>query len=152
MRGTKYTKYAEDTPEYKSMTKFGKLLGIKWKDWVEEVHDNMSGLEYVREIFLTFGVEANSKNKVIHQYLYHYFDTAFRGLPNVSAKGYTVKGKSINKVSVPASARQGVTIHLKDSLHTSGISFAAVDKQTIKGTITDVGKYTTKKLKTLIQL
>lgn len=51
MRGTKYTKYAEDTPEYKSMTKFGKLLGIKWKDWVEEVHDNMDGLEYVREIF-----------------------------------------------------------------------------------------------------
>lgn len=145
MRGTKYTKYAEDTPEYKSMTKFGKLLGIKWKDWVDEVHDNMDGLEYVREIFLTHGVEANSKNKVIHQYLYHYFDTAFRGLPNVSAKGYTVKGKFINKVvSVPASARQGVTVLLKDSLHTSGMSFAAIDKQTLKGTITDVGKYTFK--------
>ena len=145
MRGTKYTKYAEGTPEYKSMTKYGKLLGIKWKDWVEEVHDNMSGLEYVREIFLTFGVEANSKNKVVHQYLYHYFDAAYRGLPNVSAKGYTVKGKFINKVvSVPASARQGVTVLLKDSLHTSGMSFAAIDKQTIKGTITDVGKYTFK--------
>ena len=144
MRGTKYTKYAEDTPEYKSMTKFGKLLGIKWKDWVEEVHDNMSGLEYVREIFLTHGVEANSKNKLIHQYLYHYFDAAFRGLPNVSAKGYT-KGKFIRKVvTYPPSARQGVTIHLKDSLHTSGISFDAIDKQTVKGTITDVGKYTFK--------
>ena len=148
MRGTKYTKYAEDTPEYKSMTKFGKLLGIKWKDWVEEVHDNMSGLKYVREIFLTFGVEANSKNKLNHQYLYHYFDTAFRGLPNVSAKGYVVKGKFLPKVvTYPPSARQGVTIHLKDSLHTSGISFAAIDKQTVKGTITDVGKYTFKYVK-----
>ena len=145
MRGTNYVKYSEDTEEYKSMTKYGKLLGIKWKDWVEEVHDNMSGLEYVREIFLTFGVEANSKNKVVHQYLYHYFDTAYRGLPNVSAKGYTVKGKFINKVlSLPPSARQGVTIHLKDSLHTSGLSFAAIDKQLVKGTITDVGKYTFK--------
>lgn len=142
MRGTNYVKYSEDTAEYKAMTKFGKLLGIKWKDWVEEVHENMSGLEYVREIFLTFGVEANSKNKLNHQYLYHYFDAAYRGLPNVSAKGFTVKGKFINKVvSVPASARQGVTVYLKDSLHTSGISFAAVDKQTIKGTITDVGNY-----------
>lgn len=145
MRGTNYVKYAEDTEEYKSMNKYGKLLGLKWKDWVEEVHDNMDGLEYVREIFLTFGVEANSKNKVVHQYLYHYFDAAYRGLPNVSAKGYTVKGKFINKVvAVPASARQGVTVHLKDSLHTSGMSFAAIDKQTIKGTITDVGKYTFK--------
>lgn len=148
MRGTKYTKYTEDTPEYKSMTKFAKLLGIKWKDWVDEVHDNMSGLEYVREIFLTHGVEANSKNKVIHQYLYHYFDSAFRGLPNVSAKGYVVKGKFISKVATfPASARQGVTVLLKDSLHTSGISFAAIDKQTVKGTITDVGKYTFKYIK-----
>lgn len=145
MRGTKYTVYAEDAPEYKSMNKYGKLLGIKWKDWVEEVHNNMSGLEYVREIFLTYGVEANSKNKVIHQYLYHYFDIAFRGLPNVSAKGYDGKDKFLSKaVSYPASARQGVTIHLKDLLHTSGISFAAIDKQLVKGTITDVGKYTFK--------
>lgn len=146
MKGTKYTKYAEDTDEYKAMNKYGKLLGIKWKDWVEEVHENMSGLEYVREIFLTFGVEANSKNKLIHQYLYHYFDAAYRGLPNVSAKGYVVRDSwfSFRKVSYPASARQGVTIHLKDSLHTSGISFAAINKETIKGTITGVGKYTFK--------
>lgn len=145
MRGTKYTKYAEDTEEYKSMTKYGKLLGIKWKDWVEEVHENMSGLKYVREIFLTFGLEANSKNKLIHQYLYHYFDSAYRGLPNVSAKSYTVKGKFIsNVVALPASAKQGVTVHLKDSLHTSGIAFAAINKETIQGTIAEVGKYTFK--------
>ena len=145
MRGTNYVKYSEDTAEYKAMTKFGKLLGIKWKDWVEEVHENMSGLEYVREIFLTFGLEANSQNKLIHQYLYHYFDSAYRGLPNVSAKSYSVKGKFIsNVVALPASARQGVTVHLKDSLHTSGIYFAAINKETVKGTITDVGKYTFK--------
>ena len=145
MRGTNYVKYSEDTPEYKSMTKYGKLLGIKWKDWVEEVHENMSGLEYVREIFLTFGLEANSKNKIIHQYLYHYFDSAYRGLPNVSAKSYSVKGKFIsNVVALPASARQGVTVHLKDSLHTSGISFAAINKETIKGTIAEIGQYTFK--------
>ena len=145
MRGTKYTKYAEDTPEYKAMTKFGKLLGIKWKDWVEEVHNNMSGLKYVREIFLTFGLEANSKNKLIHQYLYHYFDAAYRGLPNVSAKSSSAKDKSISKVVVlPASARQGVTVHLKDSLHASGIAFAAINKETVQGTIAEVGKYTFK--------
>ena len=145
MRGTNYVKYSEDTAEYKAMTKFGKLLGIKWKDWVEEVHENMSGLEYVREIFLTFGLEANSKNKIIHQYLYHYFDSAYRGLPNVSAKSYSVKGKFIsNVVALPASARQGVTVHLKDSLHTSGIAFAAINKETIQGTIAEVGKYTFK--------
>lgn len=145
MKGTNYVKYTEDTEEYKSMNKFGKLLGIKWKDWVEEVHENMSGLEYVREIFLTFGVEANSKNKLIHQYLYHYFDAAYRGLPNVSAKGYvTGRGWFKSLVTFPDSARQGVTVHLKDSLHTSGISFAAINKETIKGTITDVGKYTFK--------
>ena len=145
MRGTNYVKYSEDTAQYKSMTKFGKLLGIKWKDWVEEVHKNMSGLKYVREIFLTFGVEANSKNKINHQYLYHYFDAAYRGLPNVSAKSYTAKGKFISKVvALPASARQGVTVHLKDSLHASGISFAAINKETVQGTIADVGKYTFK--------
>lgn len=145
MRGTNYVKYSEDTEEYKSMNKFGKLLGIKWKEWVEEVHENMSGLQYVREIFLTFGLEANSKNKLIHQYLYHYFDSAYRGLPNVSAKSYSVKGKFISKVvALPASARQGVTVHLKDSLHTSGISFAAINKETVKGTIAEVGKYTFK--------
>lgn len=145
MRGTNYVKYTEDTAEYKSMTKYGKLLGIKWKDWVEEVHENMSGLKYVREIFLTFGVEANSKNKLNHQYLYHYFDSAYRGLPNVSAKSYSVKGEFISKVvALPASARQGVTVHLKDSLHTSGISFAAINKETVQGTIAEVGKYTFK--------
>ena len=145
MRGTNYAIYSEDTAEYKSMTKYGKLLGIKWKDWVEEVHENISGLKYVREIFLTFGVEANSKNKLNHQYLYHYFDAAYRGLPNVSAKSYTVKGKFISKVvALPASARQGVTVHLKDSLHTSGIAFAAINKETVQGTIADVGKYTFK--------
>ena len=145
MWGTNYVNYSENTAEYKSMTKFGKLLGIKWKDWVEEVHENMSGLKYVREIFLTFGVEANSKNKINHQYLYHYFDSAYRGLPNVSAKSYTVKGKFVsNVVALPASARQGVTVHLKDSLHTSGISFAAINKETVQGTIAEVGKYTFK--------
>ena len=145
MRGTKYTKYAEDTPEYKSMTKYGKLLGIKWKDWVEEVHENMSGLQYVREIFLTFGVEANSKNKLIHQYLYHYFDTAYRGLPNKYVSSYTVKSGFIKRdLALPTGAKQGTTIHLKDSLHTSGIAFDAISKEILKGVITDVGKYTFK--------
>ena len=160
MRGTKYTKYAEGTPEYKSMTKFGKLLGIKWNDWVDEVHDNMSGLEYVREIFLTFGVEANSTNKLIHQYLYHYFDTAYRGLPNkfigtyagdattlgglIGPYGNALSSTVRGELALPTGAKQGTTIHLKDLLHTSGIAFDAVAKQTLQGTITEVGKYTFK--------
>ena len=145
MRGNNYVKYSGDTEEYKSMTKFGKLLGIKWKDWVEEVHENMSGLEYVREIFLTFGVEANSKNKLIHQYLYHYFDTAYRGLPNKYISSDTVKSGFIKmNLALPTGAKQGTTIHLKDSLHTSGITFDAISKEILKGVITDVGKYTFK--------
>ena len=145
MRGTNYVKYTEDTTEYKSMTKFGKLLGIKWKDWVEEVHENMSGLKYVRETFLTFGVEANSKNKLIHQYLYHYFDTAYRGLPNKYVSSYAVKSGFIKmNLALPTGAKQGTTIHLKDSLHTSGIAFDAISKEILKGVITDVGKYTFK--------
>ena len=145
MRGNNYVKYSEDTAEYKAMTKFGKLLGIKWKDWVEEVHENMSGLKYVREIFLTFGLEANSKNKLIHQYLYHYFDTAYRGLPNKYVSSYTVKSGFIKmNLALPTGAKQGTTIHLKDSLHTSGIAFDAITKEILKGKITDVGKYTFK--------
>lgn len=145
MRGTNYAKYAEDTPEYKSMTKYGKLLGIKWKDWVEEVHENMSGLKYVREIFLTFGLEANSQNKLIHQYLYHYFDTAYRGLPNEYISSYSVKSGFIKSdLALPTGAKQGTTVHLKDSLHTSGIAFDAISKEILKGVITDVGKYTFK--------
>lgn len=145
MRGTNYVKYSEDTAEYKAMTKFGKLLGIKWKDWVEEVHENMSGLEYVREIFLTFGLEANSNNKLIHQYLYHYFDTAYRGLPNKYISSYTVKSVFIKRnLALPTGAKQGTTVHLKDSLHTSGIAFDAISKEILKGVITDVGKYTFK--------
>ena len=145
MRGTNYVKYSEDTAEYKAMTKFGKLLGIKWKDWVEEVHENMSGLQYVREIFLTFGVEANSQNKLIHQYLYHYFDAAYRGLPNKYISSYTVKSGFIKRdLALPTGAKQGTTVHLKDSLHTSGIAFDAISKEILKGVVTDVGKYTFK--------
>lgn len=145
MKGTNYVKYTEDTAEYKSMNKFGKLLGIKWKDWVEEVHENMSGLQYVREIFLTFGLEANSKNKLIHQYLYHYFDTAYRGLPNKYISSYTVQSifRKI-QLSLPTGAKQGATIHLKDSLHTSGIAFDAVAKEILKGKVAEIGEYTFK--------
>ena len=145
MRGTNYVKYSEDTEEYKSMTKFGKLLGIKWKDWVEEVHENMSGLKYVREIFLTFGLEANSKNKLIQQYLYHYFDTAYRGLPNKYVSSYAVKSGFIKKnLALPTGAKQGTTVLLKDSLHTSGIAFDAISKEILKGKVAEVGKYTFK--------
>lgn len=145
MRGINYVKYSEDTEEYKSMNKFGKLLGIKWKDWVEEVHESMSGLEYVREIFLTFGLEANSNNKLIHQYLYHYFDAAYRGLPNEHVSSYVTKSGFIKRdLALPTGAKQGTTIHLKDSLHTSGIAFDAIAKETLQGVITDVGKYTFK--------
>ena len=145
MQGTNYAKYTEDTDEYKSMKKFGKLLGIKWKDWVEEVHENMSGLEYVREIFLTFGLEANSNNKLIHQYLYHYFDSAYRGLSNKYVSSYAVKSGFIkSNLALPTGAKQGTTIHLKDSLHTSGIAFDAISKEILKGVITDVGNYTFK--------
>ena len=145
MRGTNYVKYSEDTDEYKSMNKFGKLLGIKWKDWVEEVHESMSGLEYVREIFLTFGLEANSNNKLIHQYLYHYFDAAYRGLPNKYVSSYVAKSGFIKmNLALPTGAKQGTTIHLKDSLHTSGIAFDAISKEILKGKITGVGKYTFK--------
>lgn len=158
MRGTNYVKYSEDTEEYKAMNKYGKLLGLKWKGWVEEVHENMSGLEYVREIFLTFGLEANSKNKLIHQYLYHYFDTAYRGLPNKYVStyagdtttfggfrgpyGYVPSITVREELSLPTGAKQGTTIQLKDSLHTSGIAFDAIAKQTLQGTIAEVGKYT----------
>lgn len=145
MQGTNYVKYAEDTDEYKAMNKYGKLLGLKWKDWVEEVHENMSGLEYVREIFLTFGAEANSNNKIINQYLYHYFDAAYRGLPSNFISSFSVQS-SFGKVklALPAGAKQGTTIHLKDSLHTSGIAFDAISKETLKGKVAEIGKYTFK--------
>ena len=145
IKGTNYVKYTEDTEEYKSMNRFGKLLGIKWKDWVEEVHENMGGLEYVREIFLTFGLEANSNNKLIHQYLYHYFDAAYRGLPNKYISSYTVQS-SLRKteLALPTGAKQGTTIHLKDSLHTSGIAFDAIVKEILKGKVAEVGEYTFK--------
>lgn len=158
MQGRNYAESMKDTVEAKAMTKYAKLLGIKWNDWVEEVHKNMSGLQYVREIFLTFGVEANSTNKLIHQYLYHYFDTAYRGLPDKFISTYagdtTTLGGLIGpygnvpssavreELALPAGAKKGVTIHIKDSLHTSGIAFDAIAKQTLQGTITEVGKYT----------
>ena len=160
MRGRNYAESMKDTVEAKAMKKYAKLLGINWEGWVEEVHKNMSGLRYVREIFLTFGVEANSTNKLIHQYLYHYFDTAYRGLPDKFVSTYagdaTTLGGLIGpygnvanitvreELALPTGAKQGTTIHLKDLLHTSGIAFDAIAKQALQGTITEVGKYTFK--------
>lgn len=160
MQGRNCAESMKDTAEAKAMAKYAKLLGIKWENWVEEVHKNMSGLQYVREIFLTFGVEANSTNKLIHQYLYHYFDTAYRGLPNKFISTYAgdtttlggpigpywgVPSSAVRKqLALPTGAKQGTTIHLKDLLHTSGIAFDAIAKQVLKGKVAEVGKYTFK--------
>lgn len=145
MYGQKYTDYAKGTDEYKCMVKYARILGISWADWVDEVHNSMNGLEYVREIFVTYGAQANSDNAIIHQYLYHYFETAYRGLPNIAATGtYGRNSIFIKAKRIPATAKQGTTIQLKDKLHTTGISFSAVDKARFKGTIADVGDYSFK--------
>ena len=143
MAGQKYSKkYTKDDPEFKSMKKYAKLLGIRWEEWVEELHESMSGLEYVREIYLTVAAEANSKNPIIHQYLYHYFETAFRGLPNIRASGNYGEGTWYRKdLLIPTTAKKGASITLQDNIHKSGIKFSAIEKAVRNGKLTDVGKY-----------
>jgi len=148
-----YEAYDSSTNAYKSLSKLCKKLGFDWINWIDTLHENMSNLKYVKEIFLNFGVAANDKDPVNTQYLYAFFAEQYRKLPDK-----TIQGSAIlkNNLSLALGNRKGLTqsiepglfyksgtdIRLGDAWTVYGLTFDGIHLTTRQGVKTEVGHYT----------
>lgn len=146
----------EGSAKYKSMVKLGKKFGMKWSSWVDEIHDGMSDLRYVREIFMTAAVQVNNEkpDPIIDQYLFHYFKELYNTTPEVTMYNTEVYYSTTQKQALAEwtalvqeavsvyNARQGTGIFLQDREHSSGFQYSGIGYARLLGTKSEVGKYT----------
>lgn len=118
--------------EYKSSKQLARMLGLNWEDWSKTLHDSIEDINDVQQLFLTMAVPMNTSDAAIREYLYRYWLKTYNGLTVDITTGDLA---SIN-------GKQGITLEVKDTAYAHYVSFSAITKHTVSGTIGAVGTYT----------
>ena len=126
----------KDTPRYKSMVNICNKFDLKWTSWVDEIHKSVGSVGDVSQIFMQFALPANTKDKLIQEYMYEYFMGLYGRIPNKFA---TSIFKDLDDTITSYGSKQGQTIRIVDKAYTQQISFSALGYLDIEGTIGDVG-------------
>lgn len=122
--------------EYKSSTRLAKTLGLVWKDWAKTLHDSITDVHDVTQLFITLAVPMNTTDSVVREYLYRYWLKMHGELTTVVTD---VNLSSIN-------GKQGTTIEVKDSAYTHYVRFSAITSHLEVGSIGAVGTYSSEYL------
>ena len=118
--------------EYKSSKQLARMLGLNWKDWSKTLHDSIGDINDVQQLFLTMAVPMNTSDAAIREYLYRYWLKTYNELTVDITTGALA---SIN-------GKEGITLEVKDTAYAHYVSFSAITKHTVSGTIGSVGTYT----------
>lgn len=129
----------KDTAEYKSMVGLGKKLGINWTSWVDEIHKAVGSLEDVTQIFMTFGLPANTDDPIVQKYLFEYFMALYGQIPDKFA---TSAYKDLQQTIVGYGSKEGQTIRIQDKAYTQQMSFSSIGFMDIEGNIGPIGTHT----------
>ena len=129
-------KSLKDTPEYKAMVGMCRQLGMNWTDWVDEIHKSVGTLESVTQIFMTYALPANTKDKLIQEYMFEYFLGLYGRIPNKFA---TSEFANLKAEMVAYGSKQGHSIQIKDNAYTQQVSFTSIGYLDVKGSIGSVG-------------
>jgi len=118
--------------EYKSSKQLARMLGLNWQDWSKTLHDSIEDINDVQQLFLTMAVPMNTSDAAIREYLYRYWLKTYNELTVDITTGALA---SIN-------GKEGITLEVKDTAYAHYVSFSAITKHTVSGTIGSVGTYT----------
>lgn len=133
------SKIESDNSSYKSCKTYATRLGLNYSDVNDQIHKNISNINDVTEIFLTFRLPVNTTDKYIQDYMYNFFMEAYKSMKNeIATTDYT----DINKDYVNGFAKQGASIQISDKAVSYGISFNSIWYTDTVGSIGDVGKVT----------
>ena len=125
-----------DTPEYKSMVGLARQLGFNWSNWVDEIHKSVGSVGDVVQIFMTYSLPANTKDKLIQEYMYEYFFGLYGRIPDKFA---TSSFKNLKDEMISYGSKQGQSIEIKDKAYTSQLSFSSIGYMDKAGSIGKVG-------------
>jgi hypothetical protein len=124
------------TDEYASSVKLGNKLDIDWHNWVEDIHENISDLDKVTQIFMTTSLAVNTDDPMINEYMYMYFSRLYDDLPDaISDSSY----RDIKKEMIKGYAKPGITVQLKDKVYTQQITFKGIGYEDLEGSIGPIG-------------
>lgn len=126
----------KNTPRYKSMVNICNKFDLKWTSWVDEIHKSVGSVRDVSQIFMQFALPANTKDKLIQEYMYEYFMGLYGRIPNKFA---TSIFKDLDDTITSYGSKQGQTIRIVDKAYTQQISFSSIGYMDIEGTIGVVG-------------
>lgn len=126
----------KNTPKYKSMVGLGKRTGLNWSNWVDEIHDSVGSLQDVTQIFMTYSLPVNTKDRLTREYMYEYFYDMYKRIPNKYAN---TMFKELKNEFLKSGSKQGQAIVISDKEYRQSISFSALGYVDVKGKIGEVG-------------
>lgn len=130
-------KIDSDSESFKSCKTYATKLGLTYTEVSDQIHKNISNINDVSEIFLTFRLPVNTTDKYIQDYMFNFFMEAYKSMKNeIASTDYT----DINKEYLKGFAKQGASIQISDKAVSYGISFNSIWYTDIVGSIGDVGK------------
>ena len=129
LNGIKLNTLDKSTPEYKTSNKLGKILGIKWDEWVDTLHDSVPESGDATHMFIMQAAPINTTDQVILEYLHHFFIETYNRLttPTISIDGFTCK--------------QGKALKISDNVYSNTISFTGLGFEVVTGTVTGGNTY-----------
>ena len=131
--------YAE-TDEYISSVKLCRKLSLNYKDVSDQLHESIGSTADISQMLLSTQVPVNTDDPQFIRYLYHYFYTLYGQLPSTLA---TTSYGTLSKEFTNGYAKTGMTVAIKDKAYESRISFKSIGYEDLRGTIGEVGEYTT---------
>jgi hypothetical protein len=133
------SKITSDNEAHKTCKVYATRLGLTYDDLNDQVHKNISNINDVSEIFLTFRLPVNTKDKYIQDYMFNFFMEAYKSMKDERATSdYT----DLNREYIKGFAKQGISIQISDKAISYGISCNSIWYADTVGSIGEVGTVT----------
>lgn len=127
----------KETTAYKTSSQICRRMSLNYKNWVEELHEQIGSLEYVRQVLMTTAIKVNDDNDALtREYLYEYFMEMYNKMPDKFAES---DYSTLRKDYVAGGAKVGQTILVKDNVYQQALSFNSIGYEDKFGSIGEVG-------------
>lgn len=125
--GVDLSKLPKSDPIYKTSTKLAKHLGIKWEDWVKQLHESIEDVGVVQQLFMTLCAPMTTEDPAIAEYLFRYFSKIY--------------GEIANVVDPTTHTKEGLILEIKDTACSHTVAFTSISLNTITGAFASKGSY-----------
>lgn len=133
------TKPENADSHFKSSKNLANRINLDYSGLVDELHESLDDLQYIKDIILTNRLPANTKDPLIMEYMFNFFMEEYRNSASVRQRSDSLE---LTYDMIQEASVKGRSLHIADSKSSYSLTMKGIGYRDVSGNIGEVGTFT----------